>query len=600
MNLLQKLALAFVDILAVMVGFWLALGLRLDFDWLAMQRFLSNSHLCIYLAVAVFGVVVFYLLGLYEKVWRYAGLYELRAVVCAVAIVAVPVEIAALCVGGALIPRTCAPIAALVWIAMVGGVRLGLRSLAQQRDAYISGPQRRVLIFGANDDGELILRDMLHQKRGWNPIGFIDSKAKRRLRIHGVPVLGGLNDAQSIIAQKQISDVIAAAPPPEELRRLVQICASFENRVRLRLVPRISDVVAGSVKVSRMREVRIEDLLERAPAVIDVEKAAGYLKGKRVLVTGAGGSIGSEICRQAVKLGASSVVLMGRGENSIYEIGVELRTAPVISFIGDLRSRARMEELFRVHRPQVVFHAAAHKHVPLMELSPAEAVSNNVFGVEVLLDMVEKYGAEKLIMISTDKAVNPTSVMGVTKRMGELLMRKRAIPGSAAVRFGNVLGSRGSVIPTFKKQIAAGGPVTVTDPNMTRYFMTIPEAVTLVLEAGSMAHLGEIYILDMGQPVKIIDLARNLIRLSGFEPDIDIPIKVVGLRPGEKMHEELVNTGEETAATEAEKITRVTAPPPGADWPGEHFAELRRACERSDDAECLRLLKILVPQFQHQ
>ncbi|MBQ7567951.1 polysaccharide biosynthesis protein, partial [bacterium] len=282
------------------------------------------------------------------------------------------------------------------------------------------------------------------------------------------------------------------------------------------------------------------------------------------------------------------------------EIGLELRTAPVVSFIGDLRDRARMEELFRAHKPQVVFHAAAHKHVPLMELSPAEAVSNNVFGVEVLLDMVAKYGAEKLIMISTDKAVNPTSVMGVTKRMGELLMVKRAIPGSAAVRFGNVLGSRGSVIPTFRKQIAAGGPVTVTDPNMTRFFMTIPEAVSLVLEAGAMAHLGEIYILDMGQPVKIIDLARNLIRLSGFEPDIDIPIKVVGLRPGEKMHEELVNGGEEAEATEVPKITRVTAAPPDSSWPGPYFEELRQACQRSDDAECLRLLKVLVPQFEHK
>ena len=600
MNLLQKLALAFVDILAVMVGFWLALGLRLDFDWLAMQRFLSYEHLCIYLAVAVFAVVVFYLLGLYEKAWRYAGFYELRSVVCAVFIVLIPVEMVALGVGGALIPRTCAPIAAFAWAAMVGGVRLGLRSFAQQSSESYDGPQRRVLIVGANDDGELILRDLMHQKRGWQIIGLLDSAANRRLRIHGVPVLGGIDDAQQIIAQKQISDVIVAVSRSEELRKLVQICASFENRVQLRLMPRISDVVAGNVKVSRMREVQIDDLLERNPVSVDVEKVAGYLKGKRVLVTGAGGSIGSEICRQAVRLGAASVILMGRGENSIYEIGVELRTAPVIAFIGDLRSRARMEELFKVHRPQVVFHAAAHKHVPLMELSPAEAVSNNVFGVEVLLDMAEKYGVEKLIMISTDKAVNPTSVMGVTKRMGELLMIKRAIPGSAAVRFGNVLGSRGSVIPTFKKQIAAGGPVTVTDPNMTRYFMTIPEAVSLVLDAGAMARLGEIYILDMGQPVKIIDLARNLIRLSGFEPDIDIPIKVVGLRPGEKMHEELVNTGEESVPTEVAKITKVTAVLPYPEWPGEHLEELREACRRSDDAECLRLLKVLVPQFQHQ
>jgi len=269
----------------------------------------------------------------------------------------------------------------------------------------------------------------------------------------------------------------------------------------------------------------------------------------------------------------------------------------VVSFIGDMRDRARMEELFTRHRPQVVFHAAAHKHVPLMEENPAEAVSNNVFGTAGLMELAERHGVEKFILISTDKAVNPSSVMGATKRMAELLLARRAAPGFAAVRFGNVLGSRGSVIPTFRRQIAGGGPVTVTDAEMTRYFMTIPEAVSLVIQAGALARGGEIYILDMGKPVKILDLARNMIRLSGYEPDVDIPVQVTGVRPGEKLFEELVNTGEETEPTEAAKITRVTSPPPPESWPGPELEELRQAAARSDDEDCRRILRRLVPHY---
>ena len=346
-----------------------------------------------------------------------------------------------------------------------------------------------------------------------------------------------------------------------------------------------------------MREVQIEDLLDRDPIEGNLEAVKGYIQGKCVLVTGAGGSIGSEICRQVVKLGASRLILMGRGENSIHEIGIELRNAPIVQFIGNLRDKARMTKLFEQYRPQVVFHTAAHKHVPLMELSPAEAVANNVFGTQLLLDLAQQYKVEKLISISTDKAVNPTSVMGATKRMAELILASRRVPGFAAVRFGNVLGSRGSVIPTFRKQIAKGGPVTVTDENMTRFFMTIPEAVGLVLQAGALAQGGEIYVLDMGKPMKIIDLARNLIRLSGFEPDVDIPIKIVGLRPGEKLYEELTNTGEETEPTAMPKITKVTTEAPPAGWPGAKLEELRQAALLADDEAALRLLAELVPHF---
>ena len=275
---------------------------------------------------------------------------------------------------------------------------------------------------------------------------------------------------------------------------------------------------------------------------------------------------------------------------------MELRNQPVVQFISNVGNKERMEVLFQRYHPQVVFHAAAHKHVPLMELNPSEAVTNNVFGTKLLIELAQKYGVRKLITISTDKAVNPTSVMGASKRLAELILASRKIPGFAAVRFGNVLGSRGSVIPTFKRQIAQGGPVTVTDPQMTRYFMTIPEAVSLVLQAGSLAQGGEIYVLDMGHPVKIIDLARNLIRLSGYEPDVDIPIKIVGLRPGEKLYEELTNTGEETEPTTIPKITRVTTEPPPANWSADKLEELRKVSFASDDAQTVEILKSLVLQ----
>lgn len=596
MNFRHKLALALLDIVLVFLGLVLALGLRLDFDLGAMERFLQLSNLLLYVGVSMLAVVSFSLFGLYDKVWRYAGIHELLSAFYAVALTASVWEAFVLLAGGAVFPRTCTATAALLWLACCGGVRFGLRLISVKKNGEFA-LARRALVVGADDSGEVVLRELERENSGFKCVGLIDNDpAKCRLRIHGIPVLGKVADIAEIARQLDVSFVIMAGMQPSLVRSVVQTCTKVPE-VKLRIIPSVSELLDEHVKVSNLREVQIEDLLDRDPIEGNLEAVKGYIQGKCVLVTGAGGSIGSEICRQVVKLGASRLILMGRGENSIHEIGIELRNAPIVQFIGNLRDKAHMTKLFEQYRPQVVFHTAAHKHVPLMELSPAEAVANNVFGTQLLLDLAQQYKVEKLISISTDKAVNPTSVMGATKRMAELILASRRVPGFAAVRFGNVLGSRGSVIPTFRKQIAKGGPVTVTDENMTRFFMTIPEAVGLVLQAGALAQGGEIYVLDMGKPMKIIDLARNLIRLSGFEPDVDIPIKIVGLRPGEKLYEELTNTGEETEPTAMPKITKVTTEAPPAGWPGAKLEELRQAALLADDEAALRLLAELVPHF---
>ncbi|MGI5843083.1 MAG: polysaccharide biosynthesis protein [Candidatus Xenobium sp.] len=596
MRLRFKLALAVVDFLLLMAGLLLALGLRLDFDQAAMGRFLTPNHLWFYGMASGLTVVAFFLFGLYEKVWRYAGIYELLAMVWAVTAVVVPIGVLILLAGGSFFPRTGPVIAAFLWLSLCGGLRFALR-ISSHRRVQRGDTYRRVLVVGANDAGEAVVRELIRQRTGLDPVGFLDGDPdRRRIRIHGVPVLGTPDQVADIARDYQVSEVILAQSDPAVVRTVVGACASTE--LQLRLVPSLSDVAGGHVTVNSIREVQIEDLLERDPVRVELASVGEYLRARRILVTGAGGSIGSEICRQVVHLGAESVIMMGRGENSIYEIALELRGEPVIPFIADTRDRGRLEELFRRHQPQVVFHAAAHKHVPLMEANPSEAVSNNIFGTALLMELAERHQVEKFISISTDKAVNPSSVMGASKRMVELLLARRAAPGFAAVRFGNVLGSRGSVIPTFRRQIAAGGPVTVTDADMTRYFMTIPEAVSLVIQAGALAQGGEIYILDMGSPVKIMDLARNMIRLSGYEPDLDIPILVTGVRPGEKLYEELVNTGEETESTRFPKITRVISPAPPPEWPGPELEDLRQAAAHSQDERCLELLARLVPRYE--
>ena len=461
---------------------------------------------------------------------------------------------------------------------LLSGIRIAYRQVSDRSLLFNLGetptetdikPRQRALIVGAGDGGEATARDLLRRpQEGIVPIGFVDDNAqKRRIRIHGLPVLGTTEDIAALTAKHDVQVILIAIPSAsgQVIRDILARCE--QTRARLCIVPSVSEMLqdasgpsnrAGSLPV--LREVNIEDLLRRAPIRTDLEGIAEYLSGQRVLVTGAGGSIGSELCRQISGLNPARLILVGQGENSVFEIEQELirehGCAPT-ALIGDVKDRNRMEEIFLHERPTVVFHAAAHKHVPLMEANPQEAVKNNVLGTRNVAELSAQCGVKKFILVSTDKAVNPTSVMGATKRIGEMLIQSLAKTTQteyAAVRFGNVLGSRGSVIPTMRKQIARGGPITVTDPNMTRYFMTIPEAVQLILQAGAIGKKGEIFILDMGQPVRILDLARDLIRLSGLRPDTDIKIEFSGIRPGEKLDEELVYSEEEKGPTPHQKI----------------------------------------------
>jgi len=451
-------------------------------------------------------------------------------------------------------------------IFLLSGIRICYRQISDRSllhpSSDLSKPRQRALIVGAGDAGEMVARDLLRRpQEAVMPIGFVDDDPqKRRSRIHGLPVLGTTHDILPLVTDHG-ADIILIAIPSASGKTIRDILARCERtQARLCIVPSVGELIEGQGKRTPIRDINIEDLLRRAPVRTDMEGIAKYISGQRVLVTGAGGSIGSELCRQIAALNPARLLLVGQGENSVFEIEQELIRdfgfAPT-AIICDVKDRSRLEEIFLHERPQVVFHAAAHKHVPLMEANPQEAVKNNVMGTKNVAELAAQAGVKKFIAVSTDKAVNPTSVMGATKRIGEMLIQSLAKTTNtefAAVRFGNVLGSRGSVIPTMRKQIMRGGPVTVTDPHMTRYFMTIPESVQLILQAGAIGGKGEVFILDMGEPVRILDLARDLIRLSGFRPDTDIKIEFTGIRPGEKIFEELMYNDEARNRTVHEKI----------------------------------------------
>lgn len=503
-------------------------------------------------------------MGLYSQVWRYASVRELMRIVAAVTIdAAATAAIIFLRTDG--FPRSIILMAWLMNIGALGGIRLALRvwrefDLARKR---LDGRPQPVLIIGASDAGAMLAREYAkHPEINCAVVGFLDDDpSKQGLHVAGKPVLGTRSDLERVAKEHGAAELVIAMPSVKGkvLRDTVEQARKLG--LKIKTVPGIYELVNGTVSVSQVRDVQIEDLLGRDEVKMDLEAVAAYLTGEVVLVTGAGGSIGSELCRQVCRFGPKQLLLLGHGENSIYEIDLELRGKyPELDLrpvIADIQDAVRIRQVFEQYRPGVVFHAAAHKHVPLMEHNPGEAVKNNIFGTLNVARAADELGAKRFVLISSDKAVNPTSVMGATKRAAELIVQSFASRSDTifvAVRFGNVLGSRGSVIPLFKRQIAAGGPVTVTDPRMVRYFMTIPEAVQLVIQAASMGHGGEVFVLDMGEPVKIVDLARDLIRLSGFEPDVDIPIAYSGIRPGEKLYEELLTAEEGTQATRHERI----------------------------------------------
>ncbi|ACV63629.1 polysaccharide biosynthesis protein CapD [Desulfofarcimen acetoxidans DSM 771] len=428
--------------------------------------------------------------------------------------------------------------------------------------------KKKVLIVGAGVAGGIVA-DVLRQRTesDWQPVGFVDDDVKKQnLYLYGLPVLGNRHRIPAIVQETGVQQIIIAMPSVhgEVVRQIVEIC--HRTRTQLKILPGIYDLITGKIKISEIREIVVEDLLGRQPVSLNTEEIAGYLTGKVVLITGAGGSIGSELCRQLAVFKPRLLVLLGHGENSIYDIERELQeeypTLALAAVIADIRDSSQISSIFSQYRPAVIFHAAAHKHVPLMEKNPEEAVKNNIIGTKTIAEAAHMVKAEIFVLISTDKAVNPSSIMGATKRVAEMIiqwMNGKSATKFVGVRFGNVLGSRGSVIPLFKKQIASGGPVTVTHPTMERYFMTIPEAVQLVIQAGSLANGGEVFILDMGKPVSIVELAKNLIRLSGYEPDRDIAIEYTGIRPGEKFSERLYSDQEQVVSTGHKRIFKVVS-----------------------------------------
>lgn len=488
---------------------------------------------------------------LYHKAWEYASVGELVAIVKAITF---SIGTAAI-VQFLIIGNTYVRVLFITWLlhmCLIGGSRFSWR-IVRGRFIKSNIETKNALIVGAGSAGTMLVRQLLKNNDSeLKPVAFVDDDiAKQKLQIYGVTVLGKTEDIPELVEKKEIDHIIIAIPSlnKHEIQKIYQECSKANAQIKI--MPMIEDIITGKVPVNQFRDVQVEDLLGRDPVELDIQSISKKLNGKTVLVTGAGGSIGSEICRQVSKFKPKKMLLLGHGENSIYSIDMELKNQhrdefEIIPIIADVQDRHRIFDVMEKHRPDVIYHAAAHKHVPLMEYNPNEAVKNNVIGTKNVAEAADTFSVSTFVLISSDKAVNPTNVMGSTKRIAEMIIQeldKHSQTRFVAVRFGNVLGSRGSVIPLFKKQIQAGGPVTVTHPDMTRYFMTIPEASRLVMQAGALARGGEIFVLDMGEPVKIVDLAKNLIKLSGYTEE-EIGIKYAGIRPGEKMYEELLGKDE--------------------------------------------------------
>ncbi len=622
---LRRTSLVTLDVILLLVALWFAYEVRLDFRR-GIGGFVTDylrQYIYIAPALVLLRLLLLQGLGLYRGFTRYTGIYEVLNIVAACLVGTIALSIFNVLTdyipslgtyprdiyGSHLmrVPWGVIVIEGFMATGLVAGARLLLRLFAE-RMLMTGENARRVLIIGAGPAGEQVARYLLkNQREVYKPVAFIDpDPSLRGMRIHGLRVDGGIDRLEHVTRRRKVEMVLIALerPAPALLRQFVE---QFRRaRIEFKIVPDMQSVMSGAVQISQLRPVEIEDLLGRDPIVLKTDPSQSCLAGRRVLVTGAGGSIGSELCRQAIEHRPTELILLGRGENSVYEIlyNINPRAAelgvPIKPFVGDVRDRDLIDQIMSGHKPQVVLHAAAHKHVHFMEAQPAEAIKNNVVGTRILAEAAIACGAERFLMISTDKAVRPAGVMGASKRVAEMIvstLNRRGPTRFIAVRFGNVLGSRGSVIPLFRRQIAAGGPVTVTHPDATRYFMTIPEAVALTIEAGSVGQGGEVFLLDMGEPVKIVDLARNLITLSGLEPDVDIQIKFTGLRPGEKMFEELLTSEQYRQPTVHEKIFRCEQPDYDWDWLADQVDNIEDLAE-SGDAEGIRAaLDALIPDY---
>jgi FlaA1/EpsC-like NDP-sugar epimerase len=591
----HRLLQVMVDAALVALAYFLAFLLR--FDQGIPPRYTELLEATI-VYVVIGKVAIFAAFGLYQKWWRYVGLRDLETILKAVAVASL-VLVVALFIWSPTdndLPRSVAVMDLLLTAVLIGGVRLAVRSVIERPPRGAVLPKgEEVLIVGAGEAGQLVAREMHRSPElRQTPIGFVDDDPRKRgMRIHGLKVLGTTGELDRVLDDITPDEVILAIPSAPGVVRGRVARACRERDIPVRTLPGVLELISGSVNLMRqVREVRVEDVLGREPVELEIKRSGIYLSDRTVLVSGAGGSVGSELCRQIARVHPRLLVMLDHAEDNLFAIERELieerHFTGCESILADCKEEERMHEVMQRFGPDVVFHAAAYKHVSLTEDNPLEAVRNNAIGTKVCATAAAGAGAERFVLVSTDKAVNPATALGASKAMAEWIVQAYGQRYSetvfCCVRFGNVLGSSGSVVPLFRKQIEQGGPLTVTHPEMARYFMTIPEAVQLIIRAGNMARGGEVFVLEMGEPVSIMELAKNMIRLSGHEPDRDIKIEIVGRRPGEKLREELFNTGERPAATEAERILRAERPPLDPDWVEGVFDQVERIVADGDEA----------------
>jgi FlaA1/EpsC-like NDP-sugar epimerase len=591
----------------IALAWYLAFTLRFD---QGVPRYYDTLFRRTILIVVAIKLVVFVLFRFYDRWWRYVSIRDMWSAVRGVTAASLVASLTVYFfspVAHVRLPRSVAVMDWLLLLGLIAGTRLLARSVIERPGTgRLVARGKEVLVVGAGDAGQLTIREMQRNRQlGYTPIGLIDDDPrKKNLRIHGVRVLGTTEELAHILRDNRPDEVLIAIPSASGEARQRIVTVTRENNVPVKTLPGLYELISGETDLAtQIRPVQVEDVLGREPIEVDLETSASYLQDETVLVTGAGGSIGSELCRQIARLGPQRLILVDQGETALFEIERELVDergfAPSIPVLADVKSRTKMRQVFDRYRPSIVFHAAAYKHVPLMEANPLESVRNNALGTRILAEIAVEFGAERFLLVSTDKAVNPKTVMGQSKALCEWIVeaygaREDITTRFVAVRFGNVLGSSGSVIPIFRRQIANGGPVTVTHPEMTRYFMTIPEAASLVIQAGAIGGRGDVFVLDMGDPVLILDLAKQMVRLSGKEPDRDIAVEIVGTRPGEKLHEELWGAGETAVSTSHPKIMRVSGPTVDAAWLQDELAELERLVREGETLDAVSRLATMM------
>lgn len=607
----KVLFIVILDVLATAGSFFFGLWFRAEFHFSDISYRHLEGYLSFILPWCAITVLVFALFKLYSSIWVYVSASEVFRIAGAYVVLGIA-GISIYGFDGTIIPRSSMVIGFLLSFMFTVGIRFSYRMMKMALQklshmAHITGI-KRVMLIGAGEAGRTLIMEYINSEFINDEVVCVidDNVSKMHRRLCGVPIVGGRNDIPKAVKRYRIDKIVFAIPSASAATRkeILDICTTTGCEVHT--LPGIYQMLNGEISVSKLRKVDPQDLLGRDPVKVNLDELAGFISGKVVLVTGGGGSIGSELCRQIARLKPARLIILDIYENNAYDIQMELRRIhPELDLqvlIGSVRNISRLESIMETWRPELVFHAAAHKHVPLMEDSPNEAIKNNVFGTYNMAKVSSKYGVKRFVMISTDKAVNPTNIMGASKRLCEMviqMMNRESQTEFVAVRFGNVLGSNGSVVPLFKKQIEAGGPVTVTHPDVIRYFMTIPEAVSLVLQAGAYAKGGEIFVLDMGEPVKIDTMARNLIRLSGYEPDVDIKIEYTGLRPGEKLYEELLMKEEGMQET-ANRMIHIGKPISMDDELfKEQLSRLAEACEEESD-HMKDIVAQIVPTYQRK